>query len=219
LRRRAGREARTAFNDKELNIEMKKFFALFAALAIALSHLTAAHAAETGVKPASAEVNKVCPVTGKPVNPEITTVYEGRTYAFADEGARAKWLEDRKNSLYEKLGGKAALDAAVDKFYVKILADDRIKQFFEDINMHRQIRKQKEFLAAAFGGPIPWTGKDLRKAHANIPGLNETHFAAVAEHLQKTLEELHVKKELIDQVMAIAAGARDQVLNRQQAAK
>jgi hemoglobin len=199
---------------------MNRLFPLCAALALSLSGLNSVTiAAEAAAKPASAQVNTVCPVTGKPVNPSVTTVYEGRTYAFADEAARTKWLEDRKNSLYEKLGGKAALDAAVDRFYVKILADPRINHFFEDINMHRQIRKQKEFLAAAFGGPIPWTGKDLRKAHAHIEGLNETHFAAVAEHLQKTLEELNVKKELIDQVMAIVASVKDQVLHRQQAAK
>ena len=110
--------------------------------------------------------------------------------------------------------GKAAIDAAVELFYTKVLADNRIKAFFDDINMTKQRRKQKEFLAAAFGGPIPWKGKDMRTAHANLPGLNETHFAAVAENLQQTLEELKIKKELIDQVMAIAASTHDDVLNR-----
>jgi hemoglobin len=59
----------------------------------------------------------------------------------------------------------------------------------------------------------------MREAHANIPGINETHFNAVAENLQKTLEELKIKKELIDQVMAIAASTKDDVLNRKPAAK
>jgi hemoglobin len=194
---------------------MKRIVSIFATLGVVLTFTTSESAAgETPARPVVEAVNKVCPISGKPVNPAITTVYEGRTYAFADDAARNQFSTDRKNSLYEKLGGKAALDAVIDSFYVKILADDRIKHFFEDINMKRQIRKQKEFLAAAFGGPTPWTGKDLRKAHSSLHGLNETHFAAVAEHLQKTLEEFKVKKELIDQVMAIAGGARDQVLNR-----
>lgn len=198
---------------------MKRIISLFAALALATLLAGRVTAAESKASTAAEEINKVCPISGKPVNPSITTTYEGRTYAFADDASRTKFNADRKNSLYEKLGGKAALDAAIDRFYVKILADDRIKHLFDDINMKKQIRKQKEFLAAAFGGPIPWTGKDLRKAHANIPGLNETHFNAVAEHLQSTLVELNVKKELIDQVMGIAAGAKDAVLNRQAAAK
>jgi hemoglobin len=195
---------------------MKKLIFLCGAIVMmscGIANLAAAESAATD------EINKVCPITGKPVNPGITTMYEGRTYAFADDASRAKWREDRKESLYEKLGGKPAIEAAVDRFYVKVLADERLKPIFEDINMKKQIRKQKEFLSAAFGGPIPWSGKDLRKAHANIPGLNETHFNAVGEHLQSTLVELNVKKELIDQVMAIVAGAKDQVLNRPAAAK
>ena len=162
----------------------------------------------------SAETNKTCPISGRPANISITTVYEDIKYAFADEACRAKFLDLRANSLYQKLGGKAAVDAAVESFYQKVLADDRIKHFFDDVNMDKQRRKQKEFLSAAFGGPIAYAGKDLRQAHANIHGLNESHFNAVAENLQKTLLELNLSKELIDQVMAIAASTKDAVLNR-----
>lgn len=191
-------------------------------VAVCLLACASAKAADAPAAPATAaataEVNTVCPVTHQPANPKITWVYEGKTYAFADEASRAKWRQARESSLYHQLGGKAAIDAAVEAFYVKVLADDRIKGFFEDISMAKQRRKQKEFLAAAFGGPTPWTGKDLRKAHANLPGLNESHFNAVAENLQKTLEDLKIRPDLIKQVMAIAASTRDDVLNRPKAA-
>ena len=208
------------FGPKKHQHTMRNMTPWLAAFGLAISLLTVSvSAAETVKKPAVEEINTTCPISGKPVDPKITVVYEGRKYAFADDACRTKFNEDRKASLYHKLGGKPALDAVVESFYVKVLADNRIKHFFEDINMNKQRRKQKEFLAAAFGGPIPWTGKDLRRAHANIPGLNETHFNAVAENLQKTLEEFKIKKELIDQVMAIAASTRDDVLNRKPAAK
>lgn len=150
--------------------------------------------------------------------PPVTYVYEGVTYVFADEAARAKFQSDREKSLYHRLGGKAAIDAAVDKFYVKVLADKRINGIFEEVNMKSQHRKQKEFLAAAFGGPIPWKGKDMRAAHESLD-LKEEHFNAVAENLQKTLEEMKVPKELIGEVMTIAASTKDAVLNRQPAKK
>lgn len=156
----------------------------------------------------------LCPISGKPADPNITVVYEGKTYAFADNECRSKFNAARENSLYQKLGGKPAIEAAVELFYQKVLVDPRIKHFFDDINMDKQRRKQKEFLSAAFGGPIPYIGKDMRKAHANLQGLNESHFNAVAENLQKTLEELKVPKALIDQAMAIAASTKNQVLNR-----
>lgn len=168
----------------------------------------AAAAAQAGA------LNTTCPISGKPANPNITAEYEGVRYAFAEEACKAKFVAAREASLYHKLGGKAAIDAAVELFYTKVLADVRIKHFFDDVNMGKQRRRQKEFLSAAFGGPVPYTGKDMRKAHANLPGLNEAHFAAIAENLQKTLEELKISKELIGQVMTIAASTKDDVLNR-----
>ena len=46
-------------------------------------------------------------------------------------------------NLYEKIGGEAAVDAAVDIFYRKVLADDRINAFFESVDMEQQAAKQK----------------------------------------------------------------------------
>ena len=187
------------------------FAALVLSFLLTISQARAADPADT--LPAPGKSNTICPISGKPVNPSITMEYEGLTYSFADDASRTKFKAARENSLYHKLGGKAAIDAAVEAFYVKVLADDRVKHFFDDINMNKQRRKQKEFLSAAFGGPIPWTGKDLRRAHANLQ-LNEKHFNAIAENLKATLEELKVKKELIDQVMTIAGSVKDEVLNR-----
>jgi hemoglobin len=185
-----------------------------AALSLLLTFGPALAADPMASIPTKEKPNTICPISGKPANPAITMEYEGLTFAFAENACRTKFKLARENSLYQKLGGKAAIDAAVEAFYVKVLADNRVKHFFEDINMTKQRRKQKEFLSAAFGGPIPWTGKDMRKAHANLPGLNETHFYAIAENLKSTLVDLKIKPELIDQVMAIAGSVKDDVLNR-----
>ena len=118
------------------------------------------------------------------------------------------------DSLFEQIGGEAAVDAAVDLFYRKVLTDDSISHFFEDTDMAAQRAKQKSFLTMAFGGPNEYTGADLREAHAPLvaKGLNGDHFAAVAGHLQATLEELGVAEDLINQVMGIAASTHDDVL-------
>ena len=165
-------------------------------------------------EPTKEAVNTVCPISGKPVDPNCTVVYEGKTYAFAGDACRQKFNEARETSLYQKLGGRGAIDAAVELFYTKVLADERVKHFFDDINMNKQKRKQKEFLSAALGSPVAWTGKDMRTAHANMPGLNETHFNAIAGHLKATLEELKISQDLIARVLAIVETTRNDVLNR-----
>lgn len=119
------------------------------------------------------------------------------------------------SSLFERLGGESAVDTAVDIFYRKVLSDPRISRFFDTVDMDAQRGKQKAFLTMVFGGPNQYSGKDLRTAHAPLVanGLGDSHFNAVAEHLQATLEELSVPSELVSEVMSIAASTHDDVLN------
>jgi len=119
-------------------------------------------------------------------------------------------------SLYDRIGGDAAVNAAVDVFYRKVLADDRINEFFEDVDMDKQAAKQKAFLTLALGGPNSYSGKDMREGHAHLVqrGLNDTHFDAVMENLGATLQELNVPAELIAEAAAIAESTRNDVLGR-----
>ncbi len=120
------------------------------------------------------------------------------------------------DSLYDKIGGEAAVDAAVDIFYRKVLADDRISKYFEGIDMETQAAKQKAFLTMAFGGPNSYTGMDMREGHAHLVknGLNDSHFDAVMENLGATLTELNVPAELIAEAAAIAESTRNDVLGK-----
>ncbi|WP_461517222.1 group I truncated hemoglobin [Porticoccus sp.] len=117
-------------------------------------------------------------------------------------------------SLYEKLGGDAAVDAAVDIFYRKVLLDDRISQYFDGIDMAGQSQKQKAFLTMVLGGPNSYTGKDMREGHKHLTGLNDIHVDAVIELLGETLKELGVGDEDIAEVAGLANSVRDDVLNR-----
>lgn len=116
-------------------------------------------------------------------------------------------------SLYESIGGGAAVDAAVDIFYRKVLADDRISMFFDTVDMAGQHAKQKAFLTMVFGGPNEYSGKDLREGHKAM-NLTEEHFGAVAEHLVSTLQELSVAQTDIDEVVNIVVGAKPDILNQ-----
>lgn len=119
-------------------------------------------------------------------------------------------------TLYERIGGEPAVNAAVELFYRKVLNDHRINRFFDNADMDRQIAKQKAFFTMAFGGPNQYTGQDMRHGHAHLVklGLNESHFDAVMELLGETLTELNVPSDLIGEAAAIAESARNDVLGR-----
>jgi hemoglobin len=117
-------------------------------------------------------------------------------------------------TLYEKLGGAPAVEAAVDIFYRKVLGDDVISKFFDGVSMNEQRAKQKAFLTMVFGGPNNYQGKDMRTAHARLRGngLNATHFNHVIDHLRNTLQELKVPATEVNEVIGIAESVRGDVL-------
>ena len=119
-------------------------------------------------------------------------------------------------TLYERIGGEPAVNAAVELFYRKVLNDYRINRFFDDSDMDKQIAKQKAFFTMAFGGPNTYTGQDMRNAHAHLVkiGLDDSHFDAVMEQLGATLVELKVPADLIAEAAAIAESTRKDVLNK-----
>ncbi|AOU97467.1 globin [Acidihalobacter yilgarnensis] len=120
------------------------------------------------------------------------------------------------NNLYEQLGGDKAVDATVDIFYRKVLADDRVNGFFDDTDMEGQAAKQKAFLTMAFGGPHSYTGRDMREGHKHLVdrGLNDTHVDVIIQLIGESLRELNVPEALIAQVASVAESTRNDVLNR-----
>ncbi|WP_010597782.1 group I truncated hemoglobin [Rickettsiella massiliensis] len=120
------------------------------------------------------------------------------------------------STLFNKIGGQNTVNQAVDIFYRKILLDNRINHFFLDIDMNKQIQKQKGFLTLALGEPNHYTGKTLREGHAHLVkrGLSDQHVDYVLEHLTQSLIELGVTATDIAEVIAIANQVRDEVLNR-----
>jgi hemoglobin len=123
---------------------------------------------------------------------------------------------EKNETLYERIGGEAAVNAAVELFYRKVLNDYRINRFFGHTDMETQIAKQKAFFTMAFGGPNNYTGQDMRVAHAHMVkmGLDDSHFDAVMEHLGASLQELKVPSELISEAAAIAESVRGDVLGK-----
>jgi hemoglobin len=119
--------------------------------------------------------------------------------------------------LFERIGGQAAIMAAVDLFYEKVLADPELSSFFAGLDMSAQVKKQIAFMSWAFDGPSQYRGRDLGAAHAHLVqklGLNDRHFDLVAAHLASTLLELNVPGDVASEALGRVAALRNVVLGR-----
>ena len=121
-----------------------------------------------------------------------------------------------KQSLYERIGGEKAVQATVIKMYDKVLDDELLAPFFENIDVDALRRSQMAFVSVAFGGPNIYTGKSMRSAHQDAvsKGLGDVHFDRVAAHLKAAMEELSVPPALITEALAIVDSTRTDVLNK-----
>lgn len=119
--------------------------------------------------------------------------------------------------LYERLGGEAAIAAAVDRFYDRVIADPLLAPVFEGVDLERLRGHQRRFLTLAMGGPDAYAGRDLGTAHRRIAerhGLDDRHFDAVLGHLDASLDALGVAAGLRAEVRALAESVRAPVLGR-----
>ena len=104
-------------------------------------------------------------------------------------------------SLYDRLGGELAIDALTKAFYDRVLVDIDLKPFFEDTPMEKLLAMQHEFLCAALGGPVTYTGKPLAYVHQGR-GIKTQHFAKFVQHLLETLRDFGVSDEDADEVIS-----------------
>ena len=114
-------------------------------------------------------------------------------------------------SIYEEIGGAPALAAAVDDFYVRVLADTELAGYFEGVDLGRLKAHQRSFLAAAVGGSEIYAGRPMKEAHARL-AITQKHFDRVVGHLVDTLTELSVPAEIIGEIGSKLIPLQEQIV-------
>jgi hemoglobin len=109
-------------------------------------------------------------------------------------------------SVYEAIGGRAALVAAVDNFYRRLLADPVLGPFFPGGIGVRHRAYVVSILGDALGGPKRYAG-DMVGGHRGL-GISDAHCDRAAAHLGATLVELGIPRHLTGRIMAIVTGPR-----------
>ncbi|TQV72084.1 group 1 truncated hemoglobin [Aliikangiella marina] len=124
--------------------------------------------------------------------------------------------EHGENNLFTRIGGEAAVEAAVNIFYEKFLDNPEINSFFDSTSVVDQIEKMRVFLRLIMQENTQYDRDLVRKAHAPLleRGLNDHHFDIFIELMEESLQELEIPKEIIGEFMLIAETYRDDVLVR-----
>jgi hemoglobin len=106
-----------------------------------------------------------------------------------------------QQTLFDRIGGKEAVKGLVDDFYRRVLADEKLRPFFEKAPMERLRTMQYEFFAAALDGPSEYKGKQLSYVHFGR-GITKLHFARFMDRLLDTLKDLNLGEETTSAIIA-----------------
>ncbi|MFD1565372.1 group 1 truncated hemoglobin [Haloarchaeobius amylolyticus] len=121
------------------------------------------------------------------------------------------------DTLYERLGGEDGIKAVVDEFYDRVVADERVAYYFEDMDMQEQRAHQAQFISSVAGGPIEYTGDDMKTAHEGL-GITLSEFKVIATHLEDALIEYDVDEADRQAVLEAVASYQDDIVATAEAA-
>ena len=103
-------------------------------------------------------------------------------------------------TLYEKYGGFSTVSRIVMTLYDKLLDDDDVGPFFDDVDMPRLIDHQTKFVATLMGGPASFSDTHIVNAHRHLT-IHDAHFDQLKALIVETLEEFGVAQDDIDTVL------------------
>lgn len=118
-----------------------------------------------------------------------------------------------QKSLYDRLGGKPAIQAVVDDFIGNVAADTRINGFFANTNIPRLNSMLVNQICEATGGPCKYTGRDMKSAHTGM-GVTEAHFNALVEDLVKSLNKFNVPEKEKNELLTALASMKGDIVGR-----
>src|SRR5215468_2974124 len=117
----------------------------------------------------------------------------------------------RGGSLYDRLGGMAAISAVVDDFAGNVLADTRINKKFAKTDAPRLLANLKDFVCNATGGPCQYNGLSMKAAHEHMR-VTGGEFNALVEDLVKTLDKFNVGEREKSDLLGALAGLKGDIV-------
>jgi len=102
-------------------------------------------------------------------------------------------------TIYERVGGFAAVRKVVSSFYEKALESDLIAHHFEQIEMPKLIDHQTRFVSFLMGGPASYTDEHIEHVHSRL-GITLAEFDEMVELLIETLEDFELGSEDIAKI-------------------
>jgi hemoglobin len=112
---------------------------------------------------------------------------------------------------WERAGGEAALRPLMEEFVRRMFADAMIGFMFDGRSAKRIAEMELRLASAQLGGPLEYTGRDLREVHQRLPIMGG-QFLRRRQILINTLRDRGVDPEVSARWIAHVDRLRDHIM-------
>ena len=119
----------------------------------------------------------------------------------------------KDDSLYRDLGEKPGITRIVEGMLINVAGDPRIVQFFARVDIAGLRDKLVDKFCVIAGGPCAYTGDSLEESHKG-QNLSPSHFNALVENLQASMDSQGVPTPVQNRLLARLAALRGQVIEK-----
>jgi len=119
-----------------------------------------------------------------------------------------------KKSLYERLGGYDAICAVSEDLLPRLMSDSRLKRFWDhrgEDGLKREKQLLIDFLCSSAGGPMYYTGRDMKVSHTGMK-ISEADWTAFKGHVNATLDAFKVPKTERGEVVAFVQSLKRDIV-------
>jgi hemoglobin len=107
-------------------------------------------------------------------------------------------------TLYARLGGYDAIAAATQDLLDRLFGDPQLGVYWKgkgDDGKKRDVQLIVNYMVAAAGGPLYYTGRDMQLSHRGL-GISEGEWQIFMGHAQATLRRFEVPERETGEVLA-----------------
>jgi hemoglobin len=119
-----------------------------------------------------------------------------------------------EKTLYDRLGGYDAISAVANDLLPRLQADSSLRRFWDHRGEDGVAREKQlliDFLCSNAGGPVYYTGRDMKVSHQGMR-ISESDWSAFIGHLNATLAAFKVRALERDQVVALVQSTKPEIV-------
>ena len=117
-------------------------------------------------------------------------------------------------TLYARLGGYDAITAVANNLVSRAMSDARLGRFWANVGedrVRREIQLLIDFLCHSAGGPMLYTGRDMKISHKGMR-ITEEDCAALLLHVNATLDHFQVPAAEKDAVVGFIQSTKGDIV-------